>query len=97
MFEYELNNCVPEYFRLEREQYEHKCELEYERHKHYEANRKKVEDAEAAGYSLLFYGGYDACQECKNADHDTNRGEDDIGIVICMNPNCPEHKKHLNN
>ena len=96
MFEYELNNCVPEYFRLEREQYEHECELEYERQEQYKNNRKKVEDAEAAGYSLLFYGGYEACQECKNADHNTNRGDDDIGIVICKNPDCPEHKKHLN-
>lgn len=94
MFEYEMNNCVPEYFRLQREQYEHECELEYERHKHYKENIKKLEDAEKAGYPVLNYGGYDACYSCKYADYDTERDEDDIGLVICKNPDCPEHKKH---
>lgn len=98
MFEYEMNNCLPEYFRLQREQYEHECELEYERHKHYKENIKKLEEAEKSGYPVLQYDGYSACQECANADFDTQRFEyDDIGLVICQNPNCPEHKKHQPN
>ena len=98
MFEYELNNCVPEYFRSKFEQYEHECELAHARQEHYDANIKKIEDAEKAGYLVLEYDGYDVCQECTNADFDTCRYEyDDIGLVICKNPNCPEHKKHKTN
>lgn len=86
---------VPEYFRLQQEQYEHECELKYERHKHYKENIKKLEDAEKAGYPILQYDGYVTCQGCANADFNTCRYEfDDIGLVICKNPNCPEHKKH---
>ena len=95
MFESELHNCMPEYFRLEQEQYEHECELALKRQEHYKANIKKLEDAEKAGYPILEYDGYAACQECKNADFNTCRYEfDDIGLVICKNPDCLEHKKH---
>lgn len=98
MFEYEMHNCVPEYFRLQHEQYEHECELALERQEHYKENIKKLEDAEKAGYPVLQYDGYSACQECANADFDTQRFEyDDIGLVICKNPDCPEHKKHQTN
>lgn len=97
MFESEMSNCIPEYFRAVHEQYEHECELALERQEHYKANRKKLEEAEKAGYPILRYDGYDACQECANADFATSRNEfDDIGLVICKNLNCPEHKKHLN-
>lgn len=95
MFEYEMNNCVPEYFRLQQEQYEHECELALERQEHYKANIIKLENAEKSGYPVLQYDGYSACQECANADFDTQRFEyDDIGLVICKNTDCPEHKKH---
>lgn len=95
MFEYEMDNCLPEYFRLQQEQYEHECQLEHERQEHYNANKQKLNDAEKAGCLILDYGGYDACTGCKNADFDTMRGDDDdIELVICKNPNCLEHKKH---
>lgn len=95
MFESEMYNCVHEYFRLQREQYEHECELALAFQEHYKASRKKLEEAEKAGYPILEYDGYFAYQKYANADFNTGRNEfDDIGLVICKNPNCPEHKKH---
>lgn len=95
MFEYEMKNCLPEYFRLQKEQYEHECELEHERQEHYRANKKKLDDAKKTGYLILDYGGFDACAGCGYADFDTIRNaDDDIGLIICKNPNCLEHKRH---
>ncbi len=98
MFEYEMYNCVPEYFRLQQEQYELECKLECQRQEYYNANIKKLEEAEKAGYPILEFDGYEACKKCANADFNTCRDEfDDIGLVICKNPNCSEHQKHQAN
>ncbi len=90
-----IPNCVPEYFREKFEREEHETQLRWERQEHYIANRKKMTEAYEAGLPILDYGGYEACQNCKNADFNTQTAEDDdIGCVICHNPNCPEHEKH---
>lgn len=95
MFETELHNCVPEYFRSIFEQEEHENKLAYERQLHYEANCKKLDEAEKSGHLILEYNGHNACLYCENADYDTQRHElDDSCLVICKNPDCPEHKKH---
>lgn len=94
----EIPNCVPEYFREQREKYEHGCELKHEMHEHFRANQKKVDEAYEAGFPILDYDGYKACADCKDADHDTQCFEDDdFARVICKNPDCPEHKKHKGN
>ncbi len=37
------------------------------------------------------------CYGCKDADFDTRTWkEDDMGYVICRDPECPEHKRHRN-
>lgn len=90
-----LPNCVPEYFREQEEKYERECELHLQRLEHYKANKKKIEFAFATGLPILQYDGYEACQNCKDADFDTQTIEnDDMGEVICHNPNCHEHRKH---
>ncbi len=90
-----IPNCVPEYFREKFEREEHEAVLCWERQAHYNANQKKVHEAYEAGLPVLDYGGYDACMDCKDADHDTQTSEDDdTGRVICHNPNCPGHGKH---
>ena len=90
-----IPNCVPEYFREQFEKEEREAQLESEREEHYEANRKKREEAYKAGCPILDYGGYDACLHCEHADHDTQTSfEDDFDSVICHNPDCPEHRKH---
>lgn len=94
-WEMEIPNCVPEYFREQEEKYNRECELALEMHEHYKANRKKLEDAEKAGYPILKYDGYNACSGCGYADFDTQCFDfDDIGLVICKNPDCPEHRRH---
>ena len=91
-----LPNCVPEYFREQQEKYESECELHFQRLEHYEANQKKMDDAAEKGLPIIPYDGYTACQNCKDADFDTMTWEeDDIGNVICHNPECPEHKRHI--
>lgn len=90
-----IPNCVPEWFRERFERDEREAELEYERQKGYEANRKKLKEAREAGCLILDFGGYDACQYCSYADHDTQTDfEDDFDSVICYDPDCPEHEKH---
>lgn len=89
-----IPNCVPEYYRSIQEDADHRWELEERRREHYRANQDKIEAAREAGLPLLDYGGYEACWECKDADHDTMTGEDDdICCVICHNANCPQHQK----
>ena len=93
-----IPNCVPEYFREQFEREEHEAELLLERQNHYNANQQKMHEAYKAELPILYYGGYDTCQRCKDADYNTQTSEDDdIGCVICHNPHCPEHEKHLQN
>lgn len=90
-----IPNCVPEMFREQFEREAREAELRWERAEHYNANQKKLAKANADGYPVLDYGGYDACWECKDADHDTQTADgDDFCRVICKNPSCPEHEKH---
>ena len=90
-----IPNCVPEYFREIIERQQHEEELRWERFDHYQANQKKLDEADKAGLPVLFHGGYDACWKCVDADYDTQRGgDDDFCCVICHNPNCPEHMRH---
>ena len=51
--------------------------------------------AHAAGFPIIPYDGYVAYRNCQYADFDTMTcEEDDMGDVICHNPECPEHGKH---
>lgn len=89
-----LPNCVPEMFREQLEREEREAELRWEREEIYAANRVKLQAAREAGNIILDFGGYDACRECKDADHDTQTfDEDDFCSVICRNPDCPEHER----
>lgn len=95
MYNDNLPNCVPEYFREMFEREEHEAELRWELTDHYNANKLKMEKAYEAGLPVLLYGGYNGCQYCRDADHDTQTNDDDdICCVICHNPDCPEHRKH---
>ena len=92
MYDYGIPNCVPEYFREKFEREEHEAELQWKRAEHYNANKEKMKKAYEDELPVLPYGGYDACQSCKDADHDTQTNDDDdFGNVICHNPNCGRH------
>ena len=93
MYDYGIPNCVSEYFREKLEREEHEAELHEKRKEYYNANKEKMKKAYEAGFSVLPYGGYDECQSCKDADHDTQTNDDDdFGNVICHNPNCERHR-----
>ena len=54
----------------------------------------ELDAAAEAGLPILSFGGYGPCQECLNADGDTQTDdEDDICCVICHSPTCPEYMK----
>lgn len=92
MYDYGIPNCVPEYFREKFEKEEHEAELQWNRLEHYNANKQKMEKACKAELPILPYGGYDECQSCKDADHDTQSSEDDdFSYVICHNSGCEKH------
>lgn len=58
------------------------------------ADRAKLDAARAIGLPILPYCGYPACLRCPKADDDTQRdAEDDICLVICTDPDCPEHRQ----
>ncbi len=69
-----IPNCVPEYYREMIERQQHEDELRWERFEHYQANQKKLAEADKAGLSVLPFGGYEACCKCGDADYDTQRG-----------------------
>ncbi|WP_304973826.1 hypothetical protein [uncultured Alistipes sp.] len=89
-----LPNCVPEYYRSKQEDADHEREISFQARERFRANREKLEAARAAGLPVLDFGGYDACQSCPNADHDTMTSEDDdFDHVLCRNPACPRLKR----
>lgn len=88
----QIPDCVPEYYRSMWEEEDHQSELKAQREEGYRANWEKIRAAIAAGLPILDFGGYEACQGCSYADHDTMRDdEDDFGCVICHDPACPLH------
>ena len=92
MYDYGIPNCVPEYFREQFEREEHEAELRWQRQEHYNANKEKMKKAYETGLPVLPYCGYDACQNCRDADHDTQTDDDDdFSNVICHNPDCERH------
>lgn len=94
MFYEPMPDCVPELYRSRREDEEHRFDLKMQRQDHYFANRQKIDAAVASGLPILNFGGYDSCQDCLDADHDTTTNEnDDTCCVICRNPACPQHRK----
>lgn len=85
-----MPDCVPEYYRSKQEDADHEREVSFQARECFRANREKLEAARAAGLPVLPFGGYDACQSCPNADHDTMTSEDDdTDCVLCKNPACP--------
>ena len=95
LFNNSIPNCVPEYYREQKEKLEHEYELMEQRQEHYRANQQKLDAAVKSGLPILEHDGYDSCRECPDADHDTMRDDDDdICLMICHNPSCPEHKIH---
>lgn len=93
-----IPNCVPEYCREQQEKRDHQYELAMQREAHYLANRQKIKAAVGSGLTLLAFGGYGPCCECPSSDHDTmTNADDDIDLVICHNPACPEHNRDSTN
>lgn len=93
MFNEPMPDCVPEYYRSQQEDEEHEYELQTRRQEIYQVNRQKIA-AVASGFPVLDYGGYEACRDCPDADHDTMvDDDDDICRAICRNPACPRHRK----
>ena len=91
-----MPDCVPEYYRSRQEDADHRYELQTRRQELYRANRRKLGAAIASGLPVLDYGGYDACRDCPDADHDTmTDSDDDMCRVICRNPECPRHRKEV--
>lgn len=89
-----MPDCVPEHYRSLQEDADHQYELQARRQELYRANREKLDAAVASGLPVLDYGGYDACRDCRSADHDTmTSDDDDLDRVICRDPACPRHRK----
>ncbi len=87
-----IPNCVPEFYRLQREVADSKYECHVQEQIRFEKNREKIQDALASGLSILPYGGYSQCRRCVHADYDTMiDAEDDMCDVICYNPSCILH------
>lgn len=90
-----IPDCVPEYYREQQEEQDRRYDLAMQRRARYLANQRKLNAAGRSGLPILPFGGYDPCQDCPDADHDTvTDDEDDICRVICQDPSCPEHRKH---
>lgn len=96
----EIPNCAPEYYRSMIEDKEHEDELAFERAEKYRVNKAKIEKAIADGVpvlSLAFDSGCEKCWSCTTKDGDTmTDDEDDIELVICLNPQCP-HLQSIRN
>lgn len=91
----EIPNCVPEFYRSQREEEERQYELETKAQEHYNQNKEKLDKAAEEGYPILNYDGYTECYDCKTKDSDTMIfAEDDIGTIICLNKHCVCHKKY---
>lgn len=90
-----IPDCVPEYYREQQEERDRQYDLAMQRRVRYLANQRKLDAAARSRLHILSFGGYGPCWECPNADHDTvTDDEDDICLVICHEPFCPEHIKH---
>jgi len=90
-----IPDCVPEFYRSQREEEERQYELEMRAQEHYSQNKEKLEKAAEEGYPILNYEGYPECIDCKTKDSDTMIfAEDDMGTIICLNKDCVCHKKY---
>ena len=96
MFHEPMPDCVPEYYRSKQEETDRRYELQTKQQKLYQANRQKIDAAITSGRHVLPSGGYAACWDCPDADHDTmTDAGDDTCRVICRNPACPQHQKEV--
>ena len=94
-FDEHMPDCVPEFYRAQREEQERREDRLMQEQEHYQANREKIKAAIASGLPVLNFGGYGHCSRCPHADHDTQTdAEDDFDSVICHNPACRCHRKH---
>lgn len=92
-FDEHLPDCVPEFYRAMHEEQDYYQERQMQDQERYLANREKIKAAIASGLPVLDYGGYDQCDGCPHADHDTQTdAEDDFCSVICHNPACRCHQ-----
>ena len=90
-----IPDCVPEYYRVRQEEHDRQYDLAMQRRGRYLANKQKLDEIARSGLPILPFGGYDACSGCPHADDDTQTDdEDDICLVICHDPFCPEHMKN---
>lgn len=90
-----IPGCVPELHRAQEEKCDRQYDLKMQRQTHYLVNKQKLDVAAGVGLPILDFGGYNACGECPQADHDTRTDdEDDFDRVICGNPACPWHRKN---
>ncbi len=91
-----IPNCVPEYYREQREREEHEWELEQERlswyrkNKEYRLQKRKEGCAEIDCYP-------DECNGCKHGEEANPYSEyDDMPTMICSNwKTCPVFKKYV--
>lgn len=81
--------CVAEYNRSRREDEEHEAELRYQAEQQFKKNKENLDAAAKEELPIIFYGGYSlGCDKCEYADTNTCLSfDDDIGRVICRNPN----------
>lgn len=87
-------DCVPEYYRSQQAEAEHRLELQEKERERYRANEEKLNEAAKEGYPILMYEGYAECLFCKKRDSDTVTCEnDDMGRIICLDKNCIYHQK----
>ena len=94
MFDEFMPDCVPELYRSRQEDADRRYDLWARRQAQYQTNRQKLAEAIASDLPILSFGGYDSCQDCPDADHDTmTADDDDICRVICRDPACLRHQK----
>lgn len=80
-----IPNCVPEYFREQREREDHEWELEQERLSYYEKNKAYRKQKQKDGCAELDF--YPAeCEHCSHGEEAPSQSEiDDIPTMICSN------------
>ena len=89
-----IPNCVPEFYRSERERFEREYEKQHKFDDFYEECKCRVKEAHEKGYILIPYGGYGVCGDnCKKHSGEMmTNPQDDMCRIICYDKDCKYHR-----
>lgn len=95
MYNCEIPNCVPEYYREMQEREEHEYAIKFSRNEYYAESREKLDDAYERGYPVLYFGGYEECRKCTKKFDAQRDADDDFSLVICYDNDCYNNLKKI--